>query len=184
MHIQNKQFFLENIAVYEVAIYGYLISITEEPQLSEDLLQNTMEKAWEKMGQLRESSKVQSWLFSIARNEAKKYYRYQENKYSYIEDIDLNNQLTENNSIHSLDALEYLVRNFDINAMKEALRLLGTKDRKLIIMYYFQGKSQRQIAEDLNQKYSTVRVSLVRALKKVRKILKQIENGEIDINRK
>ncbi|MPN17203.1 hypothetical protein SDC9_164553 [bioreactor metagenome] len=80
------------------------------------------------------------------------------------------------------DVLEYLVRNFDVRAMKEALKRLDSKYRRLIIMHYFEGMSQKEIAEILNQNHSTVRVNLVRALKKVRKIREQIERGGLDVN--
>lgn len=178
----DKNFFLENIAVYEVDVYSYLVSITDEPQISEDLLQNTMEKAWGNIGQLREQSKARSWLFSIAKNEVNKYYRYHENMYSYIEDMDGNSAFHLDYSRERPDVLEYLVRNFDVRAMKEALKRLDSKYRRLIIMHYFQGMSQKEIAEILNQNHSTVRVNLVRALKKVRKIREQIERGGLDVN--
>ncbi|MBE6035694.1 MAG: RNA polymerase sigma factor [Clostridiales bacterium] len=180
---QYKDFFLENIAIYEVELYNYLVSITEDPQLSEDLLQNTMEKAWVKISQLREKSKAKSWLFSIAKNEVNQYYRYHEIMYNYIEEIDGNNgegQIAY--SKERADVLENLVRNFDTTIMNEALKRLDGKYRRLIIMHYFEGMNQKEIAEVLNQNHSTVRVNLVRALKKVRKIREQIERGELDDN--
>ncbi|WP_312648101.1 RNA polymerase sigma factor [Aminipila sp.] len=180
--VRDKNFFLENIAVHEVDVYSYLVSITDEPQVSEDLLQNTMEKAWGNIGQLREQSKARSWLFSIAKNEVNQYYRYHENIYSYIEDMDGDNVFQLNYTRERADVLESLVRNFDMSAMREALKRLDGKYRRLIVMHYFQGMNQKEIAEILNQNHSTVRVNLVRALKKVRKIREQIERGELDVN--
>lgn len=180
--VRDKNFFLENIAVYEVDVYSYLVSITDEPQVSEDLLQNTMEKAWGNIGQLREQSKARSWLFSIAKNEVNQYYRYHKNMYSYIEDMDGNNVCQLNCTRERADVLENLVRNFDMSAMREALTRLDKKYRRLIVMHYFQGMNQKEIAEILNQNHSTVRVNLVRALKKVREIREQIERGELDVN--
>lgn len=184
MYARNKSFFLNNIAVYELDVYGYLISITEEPQISEDLLQNTMEKAWEKMAQLREPSKVQSWLFSIAKNEANKYYRYHDCVYSYIDDIDFNDYLSSGSCVECADILENLIKSYDLFVLREALRRLDKKDKKLIEMYYFQGINQRQIAERLNKNHSTVRVNLVRAIDKIRRIYIKIEAGEIDVKLK
>lgn len=181
-NLHKNNFFLENIVINELSVYSYLISITDEPQISEDLLQNTMEKAWKKIGQLREPSKARSWLFSIAKNEANKYYRYYENMYSYIEDIDSNSDFQIDNTREYSDVLENLVREFDIKVMSEALKLLDGKNRNLIVMHYFHEMNQKEIAEMLNQNYSTVRVNLCRALKKIRKIHDQIERGELNVN--
>ncbi len=178
--MQKKKFFIEHIIIYEKDVYRYLISITGEPQISEDLLQNTMEKAWGKLGQLREPSKAKSWLFSIARNEANQHYRNSENTYFYIDEMDGKYDNSLELAREKSDVLESLVRDFDMNSMRRALQMLDGKYKKLIMMHYFQGLNQREIADILDQNHSTVRVNLVRALKKVREIRDQIERGEVD----
>lgn len=178
-HIRSKQFFLKQIAIYERDLYGYLISITDDPQLSEDLLQSSMEKAWEKIEQLREPHKAKGWLFSIAKNEIKLHHRNNEPDFLYIDELDSyedESDLLKDKS----NVLESLVKEFDIENMRIALKLLDSKNRKLIMMHYFQGFNQREIADIMGLKHSTVRVNLVRALRKVRKIRDKIERGKVN----
>jgi len=53
---------------YKQGIYAYLISITHNPTLSEDLLQETFLKAIYSISNFEGSSSVKTWLFSISRH--------------------------------------------------------------------------------------------------------------------
>jgi RNA polymerase sigma factor (sigma-70 family) len=49
-------------------VYNYLMSITHNPALSEDLLSETFIRAIYSIGKFRGDSSVKTWLFGIARN--------------------------------------------------------------------------------------------------------------------
>lgn len=53
---------------YHKDIYAYLCSLTHDPQLSEDLLQETFVKALASLPAFEGRSSVKTWLFGIARN--------------------------------------------------------------------------------------------------------------------
>lgn len=54
--------------VYKEDIYRYLLSLTRDPNLSEDLLSETFVKAIGSIRKFKGQSSVKTWLFGIARN--------------------------------------------------------------------------------------------------------------------
>ena len=53
--------------LYKDDIFKYLISLTYDPNLSEDLLSETFIRAIKSIGKFKGESSVKTWLFSIAR---------------------------------------------------------------------------------------------------------------------
>lgn len=53
--------------LYKDDIFKYLISLTHDPNLSEDLLSETIIRAIKSIGKFKGESSLKTWLFSIAR---------------------------------------------------------------------------------------------------------------------
>lgn len=53
---------------YRTDLYHYLLSLTHNPTLSEDLLSETFVRAIGSIHGFRGESSIKTWLFSIARN--------------------------------------------------------------------------------------------------------------------
>lgn len=53
--------------LYKDDIYKYLISLTYDPSLSEDLLSETFVRAIKSIGRFKGDSSLKTWLFSISR---------------------------------------------------------------------------------------------------------------------
>jgi len=49
-------------------VYNYLLGLTHNPILSEDLLSETFVKAIYSIGNFKGNSSIKTWLFSIARH--------------------------------------------------------------------------------------------------------------------
>lgn len=62
--LQIEKLYLE----YKHDIYNYLLSITHNPTLSEDLLSETFVRAIYSISSFKGSSSIKTWLFGIARN--------------------------------------------------------------------------------------------------------------------
>src|SRR3990167_8619461 len=57
-------------------LFGYLVNVTRNKALAEDLLQNTWLKAIEALPRYRDRGlHMSSWLFAIARNECLQHFR-------------------------------------------------------------------------------------------------------------
>lgn len=60
---------------YGTEIYLYLLKKTSNTAVADDLRQNTFLRAHQNLSRLKDTSKVKSWLFSIARNELMDYFQ-------------------------------------------------------------------------------------------------------------
>lgn len=58
----------ELYVLYKQDVYAYLLSLTHNPDLSEDLLSETFVQAIASIGNFKGKSSVKTWLFAIARN--------------------------------------------------------------------------------------------------------------------
>ena len=56
-------------------VYGYLLSLSKNETISEDLTSNTFLKAFEKISTFKGNSKTSTWLCQIAKNEYLQYLR-------------------------------------------------------------------------------------------------------------
>ena len=62
-------FKIENLYMqYKQDIFHYLMSLTHNPTLSEDLLSETFLKAIHSLPTFKQNSSIKTWLFGIARN--------------------------------------------------------------------------------------------------------------------
>lgn len=62
-------FKIENLyRQYKQDVFYYLMSLTHNPTLSEDLLSETFLKAIHALPRFKENSSIKTWLFGIARN--------------------------------------------------------------------------------------------------------------------
>ena len=60
---------IENLYLeYKKDVFNYLLSLTHDPALSEDLLSETFVKAIYSIGGFKGNSSIKTWLFGIARN--------------------------------------------------------------------------------------------------------------------
>jgi RNA polymerase sigma-70 factor, ECF subfamily len=56
---------------HAAALFGYLLSLNQERTLAEEVLQDTFLAAWHAAGSFRGSASVRTWLFAIARRQAR-----------------------------------------------------------------------------------------------------------------
>lgn len=175
---ERYEFYLNKIAVHDRDILRYLYSITGDTELAKDLKQTTLEKAWKKLDHLKDPEKAKSWLTSIAKNEAKQFFRKNQSKgklkdekeplYDEVVTLKDNEPLAE----------DMLIKACEFDMLKEALERLDPKYQRLIRMYYLQKIPAKEIADILGINYSTTRVNLARGLHKLRDIYLSIEKGK------
>ena len=173
---EAEHFFVEHIVPMQSDIYAYLLKETKDISLTEDLLQNAMEKAWKNVSQLRDKDKARSWLFSIAKNEMNMHFRKHEVVEVYDEDIDFGYTGSVATDRWHGDILQNLIKEFDTQVMKTAISELEPKYKELVVMRFDKGMSQKDIAEALNVNYNSIRVDLARSRQKVCAIRRRLEN--------
>lgn len=72
---------------YKLDIYYYLLSLTKDPALAQDLLSETFLHAFISLHQLKKEQKLKPWLMQIARNQFLSHCRKQKVAVEYDDDI-------------------------------------------------------------------------------------------------
>ena len=175
---KDEEFFKEAIVVLYPDIYRFVRSITKDTYVAQDVAQNTMEKAWKNLHQLRDRSKAKSWVFQIARNESTGVFR----NAKYEESFDEPDGEMSYERIGGLgdDILEILLRKERNSLLVRALDMLSPRHKELVKLWALGDLSQKEIAEVLQINYNTARVTLYRGLKELRDIYFALERGDFD----
>lgn len=140
--------------------YGYLKS-TED---AEGIVQEVFMKVWERRSQLDKQLNFESYLFTIAFNAVKKHFRGKALLNRYIEyTVNDENQLDFN-------PIDYINLKELVN---ELVDKMPEKRKAVFIKSRFEGKSAKEIAEEMSISKKTVENHLNQALKFLRHHLSQ-----------
>ncbi len=143
------------------ALYAYAYRLTGSVDEAEDLTQQTFLVAQQKIGQLRESIKVQAWLLRVLRNGFLKSRRKRVPVVASQIEMDVS-QFSED------PGAEF---HWDTERLQQALDELPDEFRAVVLMFYFEELSYRQIAEQLDVPIGTVMSRLSRAKHNLREKL-------------
>lgn len=160
--------FEEVYNTYYNRVLRYFISHTDSVQDAEDLATNVFIKCYKSFDSY-DSSKagVVTWLYSIASNSLKNYYRDKKNNVS-LDDPD--------NELHIADKTD-LSKAVELSEMRkllaDALCVLDEDKRRIVVLRYFGDKSTKEIAQLTGLSDTNVRVTLNRSLTKMREYLKK-----------
>ena len=110
----------------------------------------------------------EQWIFTIARNETNKYFRFQKLKRFFVL---FEETSTQNKEKSILDILSTQEQNY---SLFNALEILSKREKDLISLKFFSGLNNRQIASVCQLSESNVGTILNRALKKLRTKLEQV----------
>ena len=145
-------------------INSYFIQNGLSNENSEELTQEVMSTIWSKSS-LYDASKsaVSTWVFTIARNKKVDFYR-KSSKINFSED-DVRQFLYEDNKVGLSSVSEIADQVTKIN--KE----LNQEQQKIIKMNFFENKSHKKIAEELEIPLGTVKSRIRSTLNKMQKFL-------------
>ena len=151
-------------------IYNLCYRMMRSPQDAEDMLQETMLKAWRKLKSFRQSSSFSTWLHRIAVNTCLDEIRRKKDKKTSIEEMQEYGRQIEDTASASFDQ-----RAADRQALEEALSKLKERDRVIIVLRDVQGYSYEELSEILECPMGTVRSRLSRARSAMVKIINDME---------
>ena len=154
--------------LYKDDIYKYLISLTYDPSLSEDLLSETFIRAIKSIGRFKGDSSIKTWLFSVARYTWYDYLR-KEKKEIPFHDL-LNLYISENIEKETINN----------EAAERIIELLKEEDERNrdIVMMRIKGYSYYDIGIKHNISESSARVINFRTKNKIKDILEKEGFGD------
>lgn len=141
------------VAEHHRAVYGFAYRLTGSVHDAEDLTQQVFLVAQQKLGQLRKIESTRSWLLTIARNHFLK--TCQKRQPTPAANLKLD--------VDTIPSQTPKVEEIDRERLQEAINQLPEEFRVVLVLYYFQQRSYREIAEDLGVPMGTVMSRLARA---------------------
>ncbi len=141
------------VAEYHQAVYAYAYRLSGSVPDAEDLTQQVFLVAQQKLGQLRKAESARAWLFAILRN-------------TFFKDRQRRRPIPVATLQLDIDAIPAEIpdgEQIDSERLQEAINQLPDGFRVVLIMFYFEGCSYREIAEKLDLPIGTVMSRLARA---------------------
>jgi len=163
---QDKAF-RELMSLYKERLYWHIRKIVISHDDTDDVLQNTFVKVYRSIANFKGDSKLYSWMYRIATNEAITFI----NKRAKERKVDLNemqHQLVEN-----LHADVYFDGNDIQLQLQKAIASLPQKQRLVFNMKYFDDMKYKDISEVLETSVGALKASYHHAVKKIEYILKE-----------
>jgi len=158
----NRAAAAELVDEYHEQIYLFMRKLGHDRQTSEDLTQESFFNAWHHIGQLRDGKALDSWLYSIAANVSRLYWR--KHKHKELVGIEHTDWPagggSENEDISHYEQLEQL---------RAAVAKLPVKLNQAVVLHYMQQMTIAKAAEVAGIKEGTFKSRLNRALRALRK---------------
>lgn len=136
---------------YEGKLMGYLYSKLRNQESAEEVFQISWSKVIDNIHKYKFTENFSSWLFTIASNSVKDWYRKSHNQVKLLESFKQENETSNQNSEASLD-----------------LNFLQSDAKKIIELQYVKGMSSKEISEKLSLTESNVRKISSRAKQKIK----------------
>lgn len=169
--IKDKEWFTAGVLEYQDHMYRIAYNILQNEEDAKDALQEALIRAYSNLNTLRNPEKFRPWIMQILINCAKDACRSR----SRIANIQLNSEnecllWSKDNCDPALDSLW----------LHSGIRKLDEKSRLILILHYFEGMDLRDISRILGITVSSVKVRLMRARQKLKKLLSEevYENGQ------
>lgn len=143
-------------------IYLFMRRLGHDRQVSEDLTQESFFNAWHHIGQLRDGKALDSWLYRIAANVSKLYWR--RHKHKEVVGIEISDVPAGTEGGH-----DRAVRYEQFDELKNAVERLPAKLKETIVLHYMQQLTIAKAAEALGIKEGTFKSRLNRALRTLKK---------------
>ncbi len=163
----QSQAFEVLVNTYKQRLYWHIRSIVLNHDDADDVLQNTFIKVYRNIAGFKGDSKLYSWMYRIATNEALSFLK-KKSKKQGISDSELQNQLLGN-----LEADVYFEGDEIQLKLQKAIATLPEKQKLVFNMKYFQELKYEEISDILETSVGGLKASYHLAVKKLEVILKE-----------
>lgn len=157
---------------YSSTLYAMLLRILANPEDAQEVLQESFVKVWTsaKMFDVVRGSEV-AWLISIARSRGID--RLRSRKIRGDRENDAGREISIHSSfVDKATGADHAIRSQEQIAVRSALAELPEPQRVALELAYFEGLSQSEIAERLNEPLGTIKTRMQLGMKKLRDRLK------------
>lgn len=168
--------------VYEehrLALERFLLGVLRDEAAAADALQTTFSRLLEKGHMVQQQDSLKSWLFRVAFNEAMLIRRKESISRKHAENVAWKIQV-QSGADKGVDqrlsqSVHYAILQEDIKRVREALTQLPESQREVVEKRIYEGLKFREIADELDVPLGTVLARMQAGLKKLKPILKSID---------
>lgn len=159
-------------------VYSLILRVVWEPEAAEEILQESFWQVWRKAEQYNGGGAVGAWLCRIGRNKALDHLRRLKAR---PQSDDREAEMLERISAPESRQVEAEVnRIWDRQHLQNALAAIPDEQRRCLEMAYFDGKSQREIAEEMGTPIGTIKTRVRIGLEKLERSLRAVGYVESD----
>ena len=152
---------------YRVILFGLLVRILNSREEAEDVLQEVFLQVWRRAGDYDEQrGKPFTWLVTLTRSRAIDRLRVLSARQR------LASAAAQDQPAEASDALKETVRSEQKDIVRQALAELPEEQRRTLLLAYFEGLTQTEIAAKLNAPLGTVKTRMRSAMTKLRETLR------------
>lgn len=161
------------IRKYLPVIYNYVFRLVSSEE-ADDITQDVFIKVWRNLRRFNgDKASFKTWLFSITRNTTIDYFKKKKSTpFSFLksEEKDFSEVIID----ESFSIEEEISKKEDIALLNKALEKIDQKYKEILILYYQEDMTFKEIGQLLNKPLNTVKNYHYRAILKLRDILKDM----------
>lgn len=167
----SEQGFRLLMQTYQERLYWQIRRMVHEHEDANDVLQNCFVKVYRSIHQFEGKSKLYTWLYRIATNEAITFLNKQKQKATATIDSE------ENNLSNQLKADPYFDGGEIQILLKNAIDRLPEKQQQVFNLRYYDEMSYAEMSELLSTSQGALKASFHHAVKKIEQYVKKAANG-------
>lgn len=179
---QLNERFQSEVMPHTQALYGMAVKLTRNERDAEDLVQDTLVKAFKHFDSFKEGTNCRAWLYRILTNTFINKYRRKQHENAYIESVIqecasgelIEQQPTPETTLEKMNVPTENKRSLLFSLSDEvfkALNAISDDFKAIIIMADLEDFSYREISEKLNIPMGTVMSRLCRGRRLLRNML-------------
>jgi RNA polymerase sigma-70 factor, ECF subfamily len=155
-------------------VYGLLLRLVGRPEVAEDLMQETMLRAYRSLDTYRPEGKFRAWVFRIAVNQARDWVRRRPREAATS--LDDGTDMPDVAALRTDDRSDTAALKREVSTRVEgALARLADADREVLLLRFYGDLAFKDIARVTGEPLGTVLARAHRALKKLGDILPEEE---------
>lgn len=160
---------------FKADLWGFLRNHVRGRQDAEDLFQEICLKVHRNISSLKDPQKFRSWLFSIALNAVRSFFR---KRQLVAVDAPVLEALDQRHLAAGDHPEKALARSETMHHLRVCLQQLPERDRQVLLLEVMGDLPQKDIAEQLDLNLNTVKTILRRARIKLARMMVEMEQGK------
>ncbi len=156
----RRRRFDELVGVYHQDMYRYAAWLSRDRTVAEDVVQESLLRAWKSLDALRDDAAAKHWLLTIVRRENARYFERRR-----LDTVDVD-ELTPSQEALLADQPDH-----ELDDVREAIYRLDDDYREPLVLQVLMGYSTNEIGELMGLRQGAVLTRLHRARLKLRKDL-------------